>query len=182
MIVGVTLPPIDDPTRQTQVQILWEGGAVTELRVDRPRWATTRPTPQGAENRIRRRVGAGLGDEAIARQLNEEESHTGLGRVWTERRVALARRNTGIESRPRPAPATNEAGLTSTRGVAERFGVSTSTVTNWSRNGVLTPVVAGARGNTAWYQLNDDVVRKLKRRARRVSSTRSRAGRKGEAS
>lgn len=182
LIVGVTLTPIDVPTRQTQVQILWEGGAVTELRVDRPRWATALPTPQGAETTIRRLVGAGLTDEAIARQLNEMEARTGLGRVWTERRVALARRNTGIESRPRPAPTTNEAGLTSTRGVAERFGVSTSTVTNWTRMGVLTPVVAGARGNTAWYQLNDAVVRRLERHRRRVGSARSRAGRKGEAS
>jgi hypothetical protein len=175
LISGVTLTPVDLPTRQTRVQILWEGGAVTELLVARPRAVAGRQAAPKADARLRSLVEGGATDLETARSLNAEGHTTGTGRRWDRESVRRVRRRLGLQSpqagRER-APFMRSDGLYSGRGVARFFGVSESTVVRWSARGWLPAVEAGDRGKSAWYRLDEEVIGRVEEHSSKARSNR----------
>jgi DNA invertase Pin-like site-specific DNA recombinase len=164
LIVGVTLTPIDVPSRQTSLKILWEGGAITELVVQRPRFANGRQAAPEADQRILVHIDAGLNDAQIAEVLNAEGHVTGTERRWTWQSVRQVRRRLGIRrsmANKKPFPMRREDGLYSTRGVAQFFGVEDTTVLRWRKQGLLAVVEAGGPGRPAWYRLDDEVTHRI---------------------
>ena len=168
LITGVTLTPIDVPTRQTRVQILWEGGAVSELVVDRPR-GTTPQRDQSTDDSIRCLTGPGVSDAEISQELNARGALTPGGRPWTPGAVRRVRRRLSIRHAQTTA-LTGDDGLYSTRGVAERFGVTTSTVSRWCQQGLLQAAKPGSRRHSAWYRLDDESVLRIEEHLRRASA------------
>lgn len=182
LITGVTLTPIDVPVRRTRVQILWEGGAVTELLVARPRQQEPRALGAEVEASVRDLAARGVTDSEVARQLNAGGARTSTGREWTDQSVRKARRRLGFKRESKPTPPTNDEGRYSTRGVAALFQVSPATVTNWSRIGVLQPETPGSRSRSAWYHLDDDAIRLIRAHCRRAGVVVLSAAAEGEAS
>jgi len=99
LIRGVTLTPVDVPSRQTRVQILWEGGAVSELLVDRPRAANKYTASPETVQRIRELVEVESTDLEIVATLNVEGLTSGTGRPWTRQMLRSVRRRLGLRSR-----------------------------------------------------------------------------------
>lgn len=182
LVTGVTLTPIDVPRRETRIQILWEGGAVTELVVPRPRWASPHEN-QAVDDLIRAHVGDGVPDAEIALRLNAAGARTGRGGEWNANSVRRVRRRLGVDRSTVPARLVDADGLYSTRGVAERFGVSTSTVSRWSQLGLLQAAKIGTRGRWAWFRLDDQSVRRIEHYAQKpASASRASAPAEGDAS
>ncbi|MEN8182810.1 MAG: recombinase family protein [Myxococcota bacterium] len=164
LVREVVLTPVDVPSRQTRIQILWEGGATTELLVDRPRWHSATRTE--AEETIRTLVEQGEYDDQIAVALNGVGLTTAHGRPWDRASVRRVRGRLGIR-RPMATPPGEKLpdrradGLYSTRGVANRFAVSTPTVRKWVKLGILSPAEGGGRGCAAWFELDSDAVARI---------------------
>jgi DNA invertase Pin-like site-specific DNA recombinase len=179
LVHEVTLTPIDVPVRSTRVQVLWESGIVTEYRVERRRNRAGGQAAPEAEKLISRLVKRGQYDDDIAVVLNHKGLKTGTGRSWNIHSVRRVRTRLGV-SRPAATTATTKApnqradGLYSTRGVAERFKVSTPTVRHWIKAGHLCVADGGGRGRPAWFNLDDDTVARLQ--ARVVASSKNSPG------
>lgn len=167
LIREVSLTPLEVPSRSTRVQVLWESGVVDEFRVQRPRHGRGNRAGRAAEDRIRRLVSTGWHDEQIAERLNRAGLTTGHGRSWDRDAVARVRRRLGVE-RPHATPSGQLTpdqrgdGLYSTRGVAEFFGVTRSTVNNWTRNGLLQIADGGGRGRPCWFLLDEETIMRIK--------------------
>lgn len=145
----ITITPIDVPERLTHMQVQWEGGAVDELTVARPR--TTR-TPREAIDRIRELAALGMPDSAMAEQLNAEKLVTGTLRPWTANAVKKARlKDTSIRKAPRrdvrkPLPDQHPDGRYSISGAMKRFSVNYDKVRRWIERGL----VDAAREDFEW--------------------------------
>jgi DNA invertase Pin-like site-specific DNA recombinase len=165
LISGAALTPVEVPSRQTHVKILWEGGAITELLVDRPRYVGGGQAAPEVDQRLRDHVEAGLTDSEVAQALNTEGLVTGKGLGWSRGSVRQVRRRIGIRrpvSTKRPQPLHRGDGLYSTRGVAQYFGVHESSVLRWRKMGLLPLIEDGEQGRTFWYRLDDEAIRRIK--------------------
>ncbi|MFT5461068.1 MAG: hypothetical protein ACI9K2_007590 [Myxococcota bacterium] len=163
LICGVTLTPVDVPSRETRVQILWEGGAVTELLVERPRHALGNKASPRANDRLRELLGDGQTDAEIAATLNDEGQVTGAGRPWNAQSVRGVRGRLGLR-RPvqrKRHPLRRADGLYSTRGVAAYFGVHDSAVLRWCKLGLLPLIADGEQGRPSWFCLDEEAIRRI---------------------
>ena len=119
------------------IHIRWHSGTSTTVEVERPQ-PGCRTSPR-AVRRIRE-LALRHADEEVAAILNEEGLRTGKGQVWTRNRVARVRRRRGIPSgcpcRPQKSGPRGD-GLLPAEEVAERLGVSSSTVSRWFQEGIL---------------------------------------------
>jgi DNA invertase Pin-like site-specific DNA recombinase len=162
----VTLTPIDVPERQTRVQVLWQTGAVSELRLPRCSNRTARATPVSAVTRIREGVKAGQRDPEIAIELNRLGLRTGAHRPWDAKAVAWVR---GLYHLQRPGippsnvrlPDRRSDGLYSVHGVAHRLGVTDHIVHYWIQNNWLCGIEGGP-GHPWWFRLDKATVQRLK--------------------
>ena len=177
LIREVSLTPIDVPSRQTRIQVLWDTGAVTEIDIARPDKWSARAASSEAEAALRTLVEQGHPLAAIADELNRRGLTTGIGRQWSAQAVAGVKQRCRIVGpRPRRAPAEESAdGLLSVRGIATRFGVTQAIVKYWVLLGLLQPVSRGGTGRPAWYKLDDETAGRLEqakaRGHRRVRSS-----------
>jgi DNA invertase Pin-like site-specific DNA recombinase len=170
VIEAISLRPVQVPQRQTCLEVQWQGGAVSQLRLARPGRREARRTPQPSVERIRALAAEGLADEQIARQLDRERMATGSGASWSEASVKWVRRQFGISrtapDRPRREPLAERRadGLYSVSGVARRFGVSTNVVRGWMRRGLLRGERQdhGPHRNVWWLELDEATVARLK--------------------
>jgi hypothetical protein len=176
LVQEVVLTPVDLPSRQTRVQILWDGGATTEAVVERPRGRSGSQNPPAAEQRIRELVEQGAYDVEIAQSLNDSGLRTGRGRAWDRAAVFRARDRLGLR-RPMATPSQQKVpdqradGLYSIRGVAKRFDVAVSTVRSWLHRGVLAPTEGGGRGYPAWFLLDAETIGRIEAQQRGHQST-----------
>lgn len=151
VIEAVTIRPIDVPERKTYVQVQWSSGAVDELSIPRIRQTCT---PTRALVRIRELAALGMGDEATAKQLNEEKLTTGQHRRWTTHAVKRVRlQRTSIRRAPnrdarQPLPDRHPDGRYSIRGAMKRFGVNGDKVRRWIKRGM----VEAAREDFEWCE------------------------------
>jgi DNA invertase Pin-like site-specific DNA recombinase len=142
-ILAVALHPVEVPQRQTLVRVQWRSGAVTDLRVDRPKRIDATRTPKAAVARIQELAAAGVRDEVIAERLNEEEIVTGHGEEWDVHAVRWARRRNAIvrtapdQPRTVPLPDCHPDGRYSIRGAMARFQVSSNIVRGWIQRGLV---------------------------------------------
>lgn len=166
LIRGVTITPVDVPTRATRIEVLWVGGAITERTIDRPRWVSGCQASDEADARIRDLVARGIYDDTIATVLNEQKLVTGGGQAWDRTKVERVRRRLGLR-RPQATlhkqilPAQRADGLYSTLGVAERFGVLPSTVRRWNKLGWLLTADGGQRGCPSWFRLDKATIARI---------------------
>lgn len=167
LVKHVTLSPIDVPIRQTRIQILWDGSAVTDVKVDRPQHPATRETPPEVTARIKELVEAGNYDVEIAPVLNSEGLRTCGGKRWTDHRVGIVRRWRGW-SRPyalkhgKCNPDRRDDGLYSTKGVAKKFGVTRINVQTWVDQGLLKATDGGGMGRASWFKMDTRTIETLR--------------------
>jgi hypothetical protein len=184
LVEQVTLTPIDLPRRATRIQLLWRTGAVTESVVERPRHPGPPAAPATTVELIGHRIAEGWSDRGIAEELNSRGITTPKGLQWNKQSVRGLRKRQQIRSRRAPPPGEfwpteRSDGLLSTRGVAERFGVTARTVRTWIDGGLLQPADGGGRGRPSWFSLDRETESRLVAASRRVLEAR-RVGEGGE--
>lgn len=177
LVSEVTLTPIDVPQRTTRVQVLWEGGAVTEYQLPRARHVSGVHVDADTEERLRRLVLAGRLDHEIAEELNRDARTTGKGRRWDTEAVARVRRRLKV-ARPgsfpgnQPLPDRRADGMYSTRGVAARLGVQQRTVSRWVKVGLLEVADGGGARQATWFKLDEQTIDRLQAHLAEVSKLR----------
>jgi hypothetical protein len=159
LVREVTLSPISVPDDRTQVRILWQTGAVTELDVPRPGMLARTTSPKAVAI-IRSLLREGKDDAEIAASLNKQGMLTGQQRCWTPEAVARARYRTGSmhrDSRKARRSLDQRAdGLFSPNGLAVRFGVRRDIISYWTRKGIIVPVDGGGGpGRRYWFRLDE---------------------------
>jgi hypothetical protein len=105
-------------------------------------------------------------DGAIAADFNQRGVVSPKGRHWTKQTVRGVRKRRHIPSKNSPPeaqgwPARRPDGLLSLRGIAQRYGVLTSTVRQWVVKGLLIPVEGGGHGRPLWFALDAATERRL---------------------
>jgi hypothetical protein len=133
LISEVTITVREDP-RRAEIEILWEGGARTELRVPLIRRGTKRTcTPEDTVELIRR-LAEHHPDRQIAAILNKQGRRTGTGLLFTEPRVKHVRQQNAIPAAPPPDPA---SGIFTIDQAATELAVAETTIYRWLRAGLL---------------------------------------------
>ncbi len=123
----------EDP-RRAEIEIVWEGGAHTELLVPLIRRGpeTTRTSEDTIE--LIRQLAAHHPDHQIAAILNKQGRLTGTGLPFTEPRVKRARKQHQIPAAPPPDP---DSGIFSIAQAADELGVAHTTIYRWLQAGLL---------------------------------------------
>jgi len=133
-LISEVVVTIDRDEHRADVEVFWEGGTQTDLRV---RLNRTGPTQrQLAEDTIDliRRLAVHHADTQIAAILNRQGRRTGTGLPFTRARVQGARFRARISAAPPPDP---ESELVTIQTAAIQLGVSTFTIRRWLRDGLL---------------------------------------------
>jgi hypothetical protein len=139
LVIAAVTVTVDRPQRTAVVEILWSGGATTQLEAHLP--------PRGHHLRtaadvltLIRELTCAHPDHAIAAQLNARGLRTRQDKPWTYARVASMRRQHGIATAcPIDTRATTARadGLVSLRAAAERLGLAQATIRIWAHRGVV---------------------------------------------
>jgi len=122
------------PENIAEVEILWEGGARSELSVRLVRRGGESSRTDEDTIELIRRLAAHHPDRQIAAVLNRQGRRTGTGLPFTEVRIKGTRQRAGITVAPPPDP--NGQSVTIEHAASE-LGVSTSTIRRWLREGLL---------------------------------------------
>ena len=138
------------------VRVGWYGGAVSELEV--PKYLFSAPQLYHCV----RDLAQTQTDAEIATQLNQRGLPTVKDKPWTARRVMDFRRSNGIPSGFTTTAALRlpETGYLTSAEVAQRLGVSQSTVQKWYRLGLLSGKHDGGPA-TLWIRWTDDLGQRL---------------------
>ena len=124
---------IDEP-RRAAIEILWEGGARTELEIRLWRRGAKRTcTPEDTIELIRR-LAEHHPDNQIASILNKQGRRTGTGLLFSEPRVKYVRQQNNIPAAPPPDP---DSGIFTIKQAAGELGVTETTIYRWLREGLL---------------------------------------------
>jgi DNA invertase Pin-like site-specific DNA recombinase len=123
----------DQDKKSLELVIHWNGGAHTQLAMERPRSATETATPMEALDIIRC-MAVHYGDDQIASVLNRRGYSTGKGKRWNQTRVATARRNHSIAGQKRALPDLERVSLSQ---AARICGVSHRTIERLVEAGLL---------------------------------------------
>jgi biotin operon repressor len=125
---------VTGPEARADVEIAWEGGARSELRLRLNRRGPERRRTDEDTVELIRRLAAEHPDRQIAATLSKQGRRTGTGLAFTEARVRATRQRAGIPAAPPPDP---NSQLVSIHRAASELGVSTATVRRWLRDGLL---------------------------------------------
>jgi excisionase family DNA binding protein len=145
------------------VRIVWKGGAVTDRELARLGPADlgrAHATEEGVVELVRR-LASEFDDAQIARVLNRQGRHSGLGLTFTRSSVSSLRHKNHIPACAHKKPRDQREGPFTADEAARELGVSMHTVHRWLRQGVL----AGEQAAPAapWrILLTEDVRRRLK--------------------
>jgi len=187
-IEAISLTPIEVPERATIVKVQWQGGAVTELIVQRPSRHYRSRTPKAAAKRLGELAAAGLHDEQIAAQLNTEGFRTGRQKPWNTWAVRWARRKENIARtapdipRRRPLPNHHPDGRYSIGGTAKLFDVREGVVRGWVQKGVVQAEQESYETyrKVWWLTIEEGQKNELRQRAATVKQRASKANRSKE--
>jgi DNA invertase Pin-like site-specific DNA recombinase len=167
LVREVSLKPIDLPARVTQVRVLWQTDAVSEITVPRRSQFETCATPPDAVEIIRKLFTEKKSDPEIAAELNRLGMHTGQHRLWDATAVRWVRtqvlqlRRLPVLPRVGRQPNRRDDGLYSVRGVAAYFDVTDDIVRYWIEKGWLTGADGGGQGRPWWFELDSVTVKRL---------------------
>jgi excisionase family DNA binding protein len=133
-LISEVIVTVEEAPRRAEIEIIWEGGARTELTVPLVRRGpeTTR-TSQDTIDLIGQ-LAAHHPDDQIAAILNKQGRLTGTGLPFTAPRVTRARQQHQIPAAPPPGPDSN---LFTIAQAAEQLGVTHTTIYRWLRAGLL---------------------------------------------
>jgi excisionase family DNA binding protein len=119
---------------RAEVEVVWEGGARSELSVRLNRRGPERRRLPDDMLVLIRRLAAHHPDRQIAAILSKQGRLTGTGRPFTEARVKAARQRAGIPAAPPPDP---DGEIVTIAQAAAQLGVSTATIRRWLADGLL---------------------------------------------
>ena len=167
LVKQVALSPIESPTRQTQIAILWHTGAKTELLIKRPTTGEKLSTSPEVIEAIRE-LRAGQTYAEIAELLNQRGFLTGKGRKFTPSAVNWLCWKFQIKKPTSSNPKGIRAdGCYSTKALAEKLGVGIHTIHYWRQKGLLQATQEYARGPW-WHQVTPEILTTLRQKIRRV--------------
>lgn len=133
-LVSEVIVTIQQEPRRAEVQLVWEGGARTELTVALVKRGTERNRTSEDTIELVRKLAAHTGDQQIAAILNKQGRRTGTGLPFNQPRVASIRVKHGIPAAPPPDPDSN---LFTVKQAANELGVAQTTIYRWLRTGML---------------------------------------------
>ena len=143
LLGDVTITPSDADPAQLTAGLRWKSGATQQLHLTRRKNAIQLRTTSPAAIELARRIGPGLDNNALAAALNDAGHRTGTGQPFDGVAAANLRNYHHI-----PYPGLLCDGELTPRQIAERIGVSTSTIHYWINAGIL-PARRGAAGRWA---------------------------------
>jgi DNA invertase Pin-like site-specific DNA recombinase len=170
MLMRTTIEEIivrnDAEHKALQLTIHWQGGAHTQLEMERPRSATDTATSMEALEIIRR-MAVRHGDDQIASVLNRLGYGTGKGKRWNQNRVAAARHTYSIAGQKRARPDSERVSLSE---AARVCGVSHHTIQRLVKTGLLKQEQIAPRAPWAIRRadLDAEPVRRIIERLRRT--------------
>lgn len=171
LVKQVAITPVDSPSRQTRISILWHTGATTELGAVRPISQDKLRTSDEVIQSIRE-LAAHLTDAEIALELNQRGLKSGKGRAFTESAVGWIRWKFQI-SKPASDPRKVRAmgirsdGCYSTSALAQKLGVGIHTIHYWREKGILEAFQESPSGPW-WHRVTPEVLQLLREKIRRV--------------
>jgi excisionase family DNA binding protein len=133
-LVSEVIVTINQQPRRAEVQIVWEGGARTELTVPLVKRGTERNRTSEDTIELIRKLATHTGDQQIAAILNKQGRRTGTGLPFNQPRVASLRVKHAIPAAPPPDP---DSGLFTVEQAAGELGVAQTTIYRWLRAGLL---------------------------------------------
>ena len=152
-LIGEVVVTVKDDPRRAETEIIWEGGARTELTVALIKRGTERNRTSEDTIELIRKLAAHTTDQHIAAILNKQGRRTGTGLVFNEPRVRSVRLKHHI---PAPPPAASDSDLFSVGQAATELGVAQTTIYRWLRAGLLPAEQTTA--HAPWrIRLTDDV-------------------------
>jgi excisionase family DNA binding protein len=133
-LISEVIITVEQDPRRAEVQIVWEGGARSELTVALIKRGTESNRTDENTIELVRKLAAHTDDQQIAAVLNKQGRRTGTGLVFNEPRVRSLRTKFGIAAAPAPDA---DSGLFTVAQAADELGVSPPTVYRWLRAGML---------------------------------------------
>ena len=133
-LISEVIITINQQPRRAEVQIVWEGGARTELTVPLVKRGTERNRTSEDTVELVRKLAAHTGDQQIAAILNKQGRRTGTGLPFNQPRVASIRVKHAIPAAPPPDP---DSDLFTVEQAASELGVAKTTIYRWLRAGLL---------------------------------------------
>jgi DNA invertase Pin-like site-specific DNA recombinase len=133
-LISEVVVTVCEQPRRAEVQIIWEGGARTELTVPLIRRGSERNRTSEDTIELIRKLAAHTGDQQIAAILNKQGRRTGTGLPFNQPRVASLRTKHGIPAAPPRDPG---SWLFTVEQAAIELGVVQTTVYRWLRAGLL---------------------------------------------
>jgi excisionase family DNA binding protein len=133
-LISEVVVTVCEQPRRAEVQVIWEGGARTELTVPLIRRGSERNRTSEDTIELISKLAAHTGDQQIAAILNKQGRRTGTGLPFNQPRVASLRTKHGIPAAPPPDP---DGGLFTVEQAAIELGVAQTTVYRWLRAGLL---------------------------------------------
>jgi DNA invertase Pin-like site-specific DNA recombinase len=132
---------------QLTIGLRWKSGASQQIPVTRPPGAGQQRATHPAAVALARQIGPASDNTALAAALNQAGHRTGTGQPFTRQSAANLR---GAYHIPFPGSRLHDGELTAQQ-VADRIGVSTTTVLRWISTGHLPARPGPVRGrNRAW--------------------------------
>ena len=125
---------IKQEPRRAEVEIVWEGGARTELQVPLVKRGPERHRTSEDTIELVRKLAVHTADQHIAAILNKQGRRTGTGLPFNQPRVAYLRVKHGIPAAPPPDPGSD---LFTVEQAATELGVGQTTIYRWLRDGLL---------------------------------------------
>ena len=132
-VVSDVVVTVKRPEGHADVEILWEGGARTQLRMPIGR-GTLRSRTSEDTIALVRRLAEHHHDREIAGTLNKQGRLTGTGLAFTQARVRDLRQRAGIPAASPPDP---DNKLLTIEQAASELGVTGATVRRWLNDGLL---------------------------------------------
>jgi excisionase family DNA binding protein len=155
-IVREVVVTLRRPDGYAAVEIFWEGGARSQLRLPVGPGAPGIRTSEETVALVRR-LAEHHHDREIAATLNKQGRLTSTGLPFTQARVRNLRQRAGISAAPPPDP---DSELVTIQQAAERLGVSGATVRRWLKDGLLPGEQVSPQA--PWrIRLSDDVRRRF---------------------
>ena len=133
-LISEIVVTISRPENIARVEVLWEGGARSELSIRLLRRGGERHRTDEDTIELIARLAVHHPDHQIAGILNKQGRRTGTGLPFTATRVKYLRQRNGIPDSPPPDP---DSETMTIKQAATELGVCHTTVYRWLRAGLL---------------------------------------------
>jgi DNA invertase Pin-like site-specific DNA recombinase len=133
-LLGEVIVTIREPDRRAELELVWEGGARSQLEVKLNRRGPERHRTAEDTVELVCRLAAHHSDQQTAAVLNKQGRRTGTGLPFTEARVRYLRTKHQIRAAPSPDIGGEVVSIAQ---AADQLGVATTTIRRWLADGLL---------------------------------------------